>query len=126
MLKKEIHTHQAPDVIGAYSQAIQVGNVVYLSGQIPLHPQTMTLVKGDMAIQTTQIFTNLKAVCEASGSNLDAIVKLTIYLIDLSDFVIVNEVMAKFFQQPYPARATIQVSALPKSSRIEIDGILVI
>jgi reactive intermediate/imine deaminase len=126
MKKQVIHTDKAPQAIGPYSQAISVGGTVYLSGQIPLDPQSMTLVSDDIAEQTTQVFTNLKAVCEAAGGNLDAIVKLTIYLIDLAHFPIVNDVMTRFFTEPFPARATIQVSALPKAAQVEIDAVMVV
>lgn len=124
-MKKQIHTQQAPQAIGTYSQAIQAGNTVYFSGQIPLDPKTMTLVEGDFAAQTQQVFTNLQEVCKAAGCSFNDIAKLTIYLIDLNHFPIVNEVMAKLFEQPYPARTTIQVSALPKAAQIEIDAIVV-
>ncbi len=126
MNKHKIHSQHAPNAIGPYSQAIKSGNTVYFSGQIPLDPKTMTLVSDDIAAQTTQVFTNLKAVCEAAGDSLNAIVKLTIYLTDLAHFPIVNEMMTTFFEEPYPARTTIQVSALPKAAQIEIDAILVL
>lgn len=125
-MKQKIQTDQAPKAIGAYSQAIKTGNTVYLSGQIPLNPETMALVSEEFTDQAVQVFKNLQAVCQAAGGDLDAIVKLTIYLTDLSNFASVNEVMVKFFQEPYPARATIQISALPKSALIEVDAILVI
>jgi reactive intermediate/imine deaminase len=123
-MKQVIHSEKAPKAIGPYSQAIKVGNTVYLSGQIPLDPATMQIVSNDIAAQATQVFKNLEAVCQAAGGGLDALVKITIYLIDLSTFQIVNEIMSQFFQEPYPARATIQVSALPKGAQIEIDGML--
>ncbi len=123
---KKIHTDFAPAAIGPYSQAIKAGSTVYLSGQIPLQPDTMVLVAGDSAAQTHQVFVNLTAVAVAAGGTLANAVKLTIYLTDLSDFAEVNRVMAEYFVEPYPARATIQVSALPKGSKVEIDAILVL
>lgn len=124
--KAVIHTDQAPKAIGTYSQAIKVNHTVYLSGQIPLVPDTMELVKGDMRVQITQVFKNLSAVCEASGGNLQNIVKLNVYLTDLSHFPLVNEVMAEFVQEPYPARAAVGVASLPKGAAVEMDAILVI
>lgn len=124
--KAVIHTDQAPKAIGTYSQAIKVNHTVYLSGQIPLLPDTMELVKGDMRVQITQVFKNLSAVCEASGGNLQNIVKLNVYLTDLSHFPLVNEVMAEFVQEPYPARAAVGVASLPKGAAVEMDAILVI
>lgn len=124
--KAVIHTDQAPKAIGTYSQAIKVNHTVYLSGQIPLLPDTMELVKGDMRAQITQVFKNLSAVCEASGGNLQNIVKLNVYLTDLNHFPLVNEVMAEFVQEPYPARAAVGVASLPKGAAVEMDAILVI
>lgn len=124
--KAVIHTDQAPKAIGTYSQAIKVNHTVYLSGQIPLLPDTMELVKGDMRAQITQVFKNLSAVCEASGGNLQNMVKLNVYLTDLSHFPLVNEVMAEFVQEPYPARAAVGVASLPKGAAVEMDAILVI
>jgi reactive intermediate/imine deaminase len=124
-MKQVIHSENAPQAIGPYSQAIKVGNVVYLSGQIPLDPNTMQLVAGDIDAQTHQVFKNLKAVCEAAEGKLADIVKLTIYLIDLSSFQSVNEIMTQFFHEPYPARVTIQVAALPKAAQIEIDAVMI-
>jgi reactive intermediate/imine deaminase len=121
-----INTPLAPQAIGAYSQAVKTGNTVYLSGQIPLIPQTMTLNTGDMAAQIRQVFDNLRAVAQAAGGELAHVVKLTIYLTDLNNFALVNEVMAEYFQPPYPARASIGVAALPKGVPIEIDAILVL
>ena len=121
-----IHTDNAPAAIGTYSQAVKVNNTVYLSGQIPLDPLTMNLVEGDIREQIQQVFKNLLAVCEASGGGLSSIVKLNIFLTDLSHFPIVNEIMSQNFSQPYPARAAIGVSELPKGSMVEMDGILVI
>ena len=124
--KAIIHTDNAPAAIGTYGQAVKVNNTVYLSGQIPLDPTTMTLVDGDIRDQINQVFKNLLAVCEASGGDLSNIVKLNIFLTDLSHFPIVNEIMSQNFTEPYPARAAIGVSALPKGSMVEMDGILVI
>ena len=124
--KAIIHTDQAPAAIGTYSQAIKVNNTVYLSGQIPLDPETMEIVSDDVAIQITQVFDNLTAVCEAAGGDLSSIVKLNIFLTDLSNFPIVNEIMGQYFAEPYPARAAIGVRALPKGSRVEMDGIMVV
>ena len=124
--KQKVISDSAPAAIGPYSQAIKAGNTVYLSGQIPLHPDTMELVAGDTAAQTQQVFRNLSAVAAAAGGSLANAVKLTIYLTDLGDFAAVNRVMAEHFAEPYPARATIQVSALPKGSKVEIDAILVL
>lgn len=124
--KAVIHTDNAPAAIGTYSQAIKVANTVYLSGQIPLLPETMTLIEGDISAQIKQVFRNLNAVCEAAGGNLNNIVKLNIFLTDLSHFPTVNQIMAEFFDQPYPARAAIEVSALPKGAAVEMDGIMVV
>ena len=122
---KQIQTPLAPAAIGPYSQAIRSGPMVFLSGQIPLHPETMALVDGGIEAQTRQVFKNLAAVAVAADSDLQHAVKITIYLTDLNDFATVNSVMAEQFQEPYPARATIQVSALPKGSMVEIDAVLV-
>jgi reactive intermediate/imine deaminase len=124
--KSIIQTDQAPEAIGTYSQAVKVGDTVYLSGQIPLDPKTMTLVGGEIEKQIIRVFENLKAVCEASGGSLQDIVKLNIFLTDLSCFASVNEVMATYFQTPYPARAAIGVAALPKGAEVEMDAIMVI
>jgi len=121
---EQVHSNAAPQAIGPYSQAIKAGSMVFLSGQIPLNPETMELVAGDVAEQTHQVFKNLIAVAEAAGGGLANTVKLTIYLTDLGDFAVVNEIMAGYFNEPYPARATIQVSALPKGSAVEIDAVL--
>ncbi len=125
MSKTVINSAQAPAAIGTYSQAIKAGNTVYLSGQIPLNPQTMELIEGFEA-QTVQVFENLKAVIDAAGGTFKDIVKLNIFLTDLSHFAMVNEVMGRYFEQPYPARAAIGVAALPKGAMVEMDGILVI
>ena len=124
--KAVIHTDNAPAAIGTYSQAVKVNSTVYLSGQIPLDPQTMELIDGDIKANIRQVFDNLSAVCQASGGDLSNIVKLNIFLTDLSNFTAVNEVMAEYFQQPFPARATIGVSELPKGAQVEMDGIVVI
>jgi len=126
-LKKEkIHTVDAPDAIGPYSQAIKIGDTVYLSGQIPLDPMTMMLVDGDIRAQTEQVLKNMQAVVKAAGGSLSDIVKLTIYLTDLSHFAKVNEVMTRYFVTPYPARTTIQVAALPKAATVEVDAIMIL
>ena len=122
--KQAIHSDSAPAAIGPYSQAVRAGSLVFLSGQIPLHPATMEIVGDDIESQTRQVFRNLDAVAAAAGSNLNHAVKLTIYLTDLGEFAKVNDIMSEYFDQPYPARATIQVSALPKGSRIEIEAVL--
>lgn len=125
MSKTVISTDQAPAAIGTYSQAIKAGNTVYLSGQIPLDPATMQLVEGFEA-QAVRVFENLKAVAEAAGGSLADMVKLNIYLTDLGNFATVNEVMSRYFQQPYPARAAIGIKSLPRGSLVEMDGVLVI
>lgn len=119
-----IATPKAPAAIGPYSQAVKVGNTVYLSGQIPLDPVTMQIVTGDIATQTTQVFNNLAAVAEAAGGTLNDAVKVNISLTDLNDFTRVNDVMKQYFQEPYPARACVQVAALPRGSAVEIEVIL--
>lgn len=124
MPKNAIETTAAPAAIGAYSQAIRAGNLVFLSGQIPLVPQTMELVGSEVRAQVVQVFDNLKAVADAAGGSLDQAVKLTIYLTDLANFAIVNETMARYFAVPYPARANVQVSALPRGALVEVDAIL--
>ncbi|MBU2708603.1 RidA family protein [Zooshikella marina] len=123
--KQVITTEKAPAAIGTYSQAIKVGTTVYLSGQIPLDPTTMEVVSNDdFAAQATQVFENLQAVTEAAGGSLNDIVKLNIFMTDLSNFATVNEIMAKYFQAPYPARAAIGVAELPKGVMVEMDGIM--
>jgi reactive intermediate/imine deaminase len=126
MVKTIIHTDDAPQAIGTYSQAVKVDNTVYLSGQIPLDPVSMEVVEGGIEAEITRVFDNLKAVAEASGGNLADVVKLNIFLTDLGNFPIVNEIMAKYFQQPYPARAAIGVAALPKGVGVEMDAVLVL
>lgn len=126
MDKQIIHTDKAPRAIGTYSQAVRVDRTVYLSGQIPLVPETMTIIDGDISAQITQVFDNIKAVAEAAGGDLSEIVKLNVFLTDLSHFPIVNEIMGRYFQEPYPARAAIGVAALPKASGVEMDAIMVL
>jgi reactive intermediate/imine deaminase len=126
MTRSIISTEKAPQAIGPYSQAVKVDNIVYLSGQIPLVPETMELVEGDMRVQITQVFNNLTAVAEASGGSLADVAKLNIYLTDLSHFPLVNEVMSEFFSEPYPARAAVGVAELPKASLVEMDAVLVL
>jgi reactive intermediate/imine deaminase len=125
MSRTVISTDKAPAAIGTYSQAIKTGNTVYLSGQIPLNPQTMVLVEGFEA-QAVQVFENLKAVAEAAGGSLKDVAKLNIFLTDLGNFATVNEVMSRYFEQPYPARAAIGVAALPKAAQVEMDAIMVL
>ncbi len=123
-MKFIIQTSNAPAALGPYSQAVKTGNIVYLSGQIPMDPHTLSLVSPDFRVQVETVFRYLRAVSEAAGGNLDAIVKLTIYLTDLANFPIVNEVMKRFFREPYPARSTVQISALPKAALIEVDAVM--
>lgn len=124
MNKTAIEASAAPRAIGAYSQAVKSGNMVYLSGQIPLNPQTMEIVSPEIRPQVVQVFDNLRAVAAASHATLDHAVKLTVYLTDLAHFPIVNEIMAQVFTTPFPARATVQVAALPRGALIEVDAIL--
>jgi reactive intermediate/imine deaminase len=124
MSRTPIHTDQAPAAIGPYSQAVRAGATIYLSGQIPLDPATGELVKGDIEAQARRAFDNLRAVCEAAGGSLAQVQRLGLYLVDLGEFAQVNEVMAEYFQAPYPARSTIGVSALPKGARFEVDAVL--
>jgi reactive intermediate/imine deaminase len=126
MTKTIINTTDAPQAIGTYSQAVKVDNTVYISGQIPLDPASMEVVEGGINAQITRVFDNLKAVAAASGGSLADVVKLNIYLVDLGNFPTVNEIMAQYFQEPYPARAAIGVSALPKGVGVEMDAVLVI
>ena len=121
-----IHTDQAPAAIGPYSQAVRAGNTVYLSGQIPLDPATGELVAGDIQAQARRAFDNLRAVCEAAGGSLEQVARLGLYVTNLADFAAVNAVMAEYFDAPYPARSTIQVSALPKAAAFEVDAVLVL
>jgi len=124
MAREIIHTSKAPEAIGTYSQAVKIGDVVYMSGQIPLVPETMTVLEGDFSAQVRRVFDNLTAVAEAAGGSLQDIVKLNIFLTDLSYFGTVNEIMADYFQQPYPARAAIGVASLPKDVPVEMDAVM--
>ena len=124
MAKEIISTDQAPPAIGTYSQAVKCGGSVYLSGQIPLVPETMELVEGDMEVQIRRVFDNLQAAARAAGGSLADVVKLNVFLTDLAHFPTVNQVMAEYFSEPYPARAAIGVAALPKGAQVEMDGIL--
>ena len=124
MAREIIHTDQAPQAIGTYSQAVKVGTTVYMSGQIPLVPDTMELVTGDMEAQIRRVFDNLSAVAQAAGGSLADVAKLNIFLTDLGHFPLVNEVMASYFQQPYPARAAIGVASLPKGAAVEMDAVM--
>lgn len=126
MSREIIATENAPAAIGTYSQAVKVDKTVYLSGQIPLIPETMELTGDDIGEQIHQVFKNLQAVCEAGGGSLADIVKLTIFLIDLQHFARVNEIMAEYFQQPYPARAAVGVAQLPKGAQVEADAIMIL
>jgi reactive intermediate/imine deaminase len=124
MTREIIHTADAPEAIGPYSQAVKVGDIVYLSGQIPLVPETMTVLDGDFSAQVRRVFDNLAAVAKAAGGNLQDVVKLNIFLTDLSHFGTVNDIMTEYFEQPYPARAAIGVASLPKDVPVEMDAVL--
>jgi reactive intermediate/imine deaminase len=124
MSKQRIHSDGAPAAIGTYSQAVRVGDLVFLSGQIPLDPTTMDVVSGDFEARARRVFDNLRAVAEAAGSDLDHVVKLTVFLTDLSNFATVNRVMQDYFTEPFPARAAVGVAALPKGVDVEADAIL--
>ncbi|MGB5177243.1 MAG: RidA family protein [Gammaproteobacteria bacterium] len=124
MTRKTIQTDSAPQAIGTYSQAVRTGSTVYLSGQIPLLPDTMELVSGDMEAQIRRVFDNLAAVATASGGSLADVVKLNVFLVDLGHFALVNEIMAGYFREPYPARAAVGVAALPKGAQVEMDAIM--
>jgi len=126
MSKTPIHTDDAPAAIGTYSQAIQAGSLVFLSGQIPLVPATMEIVDGDFEARARQVFMNLKAVAEAAGGNLNDAVKITVFLTNLDDFATVNSVMEEFFERPFPARAAVGVASLPKGVDVEADAVLAI
>ena len=126
MSRSIITTDKAPAAIGPYSQAVRTGNTVYFSGQIPLDPATGQMVEGDIALQARQVFVNLKAVAEAAGGSLEKIVRVGIYVTNLGHFATVNEIMSEFFEKPFPARSTIEVSALPKLADIEVDAIMVL
>ncbi len=121
-----VHTKLAPEAIGTYSQAIQCGTTVYLSGQIPLDPETMQMCSEDIKLQITQVLENLSAVCNAAGGSLANIVKLNVYLTDLSHFPLINEAMGHYFVEPFPARAAIGVAALPRDAQVEMDGVMVL
>lgn len=125
MSRRTIATADAPAAIGTYSQAVAAGGAIWLSGQIPLDPATMTLVEGGVEAEVRRVFDNLAAVAAAAGASLDDAVRLTVYLTDLGDFGVVNEVMQEVLRPPYPARATVQVAALPKGARVEVDAVLV-
>lgn len=124
MSREIIRTDQAPQAIGTYSQAVKVGSTVYLSGQIALDPRTMTLVDGGIEAEVRRVFDNLRAVAIAAGGSLDDMAKLNVFLVDLGNFALVNQVMAEYFQEPYPARAAIGVAALPRGAQVEMDGVL--
>ncbi|KAB2900656.1 MAG: RidA family protein [Dokdonella sp.] len=124
MTRSIVHSDQAPKAIGPYSQAVRTGDTVYLSGQTPLDPATGELVTGDIAVQTRRVFDNLAAVCAAAGGSLGDLVRVGVYLTDLGNFATVNAIMAEYCKQPYPARSTIQVSALPRGAQVEIDAIM--
>ena len=124
MSRTPIHSDNAPAAIGTYSQAMKAGNIVFLSGQIPLVPTTMEIVEGDFEARARQVFDNLKAVAEAAGGSLNDAVKITVFLTDLNDFATVNTVMQDYFETPYPARAAVQVAALPKGVDVEADAVL--
>jgi reactive intermediate/imine deaminase len=126
MTRQVIHTDHAPKAIGTYSQAVRVGNTIYLSGQIPLDPATMTLADDNMEVQIRQVFDNLNAVAAAAGGSLGDIVKLNVFLTDLGHFPLVNEIMGNYFSEPYPARAAIGVAALPRGAGVEMDAVLVL
>ena len=124
MTRNSISTTNAPAAIGPYSQAVRHGNTVYLSGQIPLNPETMEVVTGNISAQAHRVFMNLRSVCEAAGGSLDDIVKVNIYMTNLGDFSTVNQVMAEYFSEPYPARATVGVAALPLGVEVEVEAVL--
>jgi reactive intermediate/imine deaminase len=124
MSREIVKTDQAPQAIGTYSQAVKTGSTVYLSGQIALDPQSMTLVEGDTEAEIRRVFDNLAAVAKAAGGSLDQMVKLNVFLVDLANFALVNQIMAEYFAEPYPARAAIGVASLPRDASVEMDGIL--
>jgi reactive intermediate/imine deaminase len=126
MSREIISTDRAPSAIGTYSQAIRTGNWIFLSGQIPLDPESMDLVQGDIEAQVSRVLDNLRAVAQAAGGDLSDLVKLTVFLTDLKHFPVVNEVMARYFREPYPARAAVSVAALPRGAAVEIDAIMVL
>lgn len=124
MKKTIINTPNAPAAVGPYSQAVRHGDIVFLSGQIPLNPETMKIVEGDIAAQTHRVFKNLRAVCQAAGSDLSNLLKVNVYLTDMANFAAVNEVMKTYFEEPYPARAAVGVSALPLGAEVEMEAVL--
>jgi len=126
MPRQHVHTDNAPAAIGTYSQAVRAGNTLYVSGQIPLDPATGTLVSGDIDAEIRRCFDNVKAIAHAAGSSLEQVVKVSIFLTDLAHFSRVNEIMAKYFREPYPARAAVGAAALPRGALVEMDAILVI
>jgi reactive intermediate/imine deaminase len=126
MQRRVIHTDRAPQAIGTYSQAVQVGDSVYLSGQIPLVPETMEMVEGNVEAQIRRVFDNLSAVAEAAGGSLADFAKLNIFLTDLTHFPLVNQVMAEYFQEPFPARAAVGVASLPRGAQVEMDAVMVL
>jgi reactive intermediate/imine deaminase len=126
MKRQVVQTDKAPGAIGTYSQAVRIGDTVYLSGQIPLVPDSMQLESGDMRAQIARVFDNLAAVARAAGGSLADVVKLNVFLTDLANFPLVNEVMARYFRAPYPARAAVGVAALPKGAAVEMDAVLVV
>ncbi len=126
MKREPIHTTEAPAAIGTYSQAVRIGDTVWLSGQIPLDPATMELVPGDIGAAVRQVFDNLQAVAAAAGGSLADVVKLNVYLTDLADFATVNSIMAEYFEEPYPARAAVGVAALPRGAAVEMDAVLML
>ena len=122
-MKQVIHTDSAPAAIGPYSQAIQIGDLLFVSGQVPIDPSTGAIVEGDIKAQAQQSLNNLKAILNAAGTNLGAVVKTTVFLADMNDFAAMNEVYAQFFQEPFPARSAVQVARLPKDAKVEIEAI---
>ena len=122
-MKQVIHTDNAPAAIGPYSQAIQIGDLLFISGQVPIDPSTGAIVEGDITAQAQQSLSNIKAILNAAGTNMGAVVKTTVFLVDMNDFVAMNEVYAQFFQAPYPARSAVQVARLPKDVKVEIEAI---
>ena len=122
-MKQVIHTDSAPAAIGPYSQAIQIGDLLFVSGQVPIDPSTGAIVEGDIKAQTQQSLNNLKAILNAAGTNMGAVVKTTVFLADMNDFAAMNEVYAQFFQEPFPARSAVQVARLPKDAKVEIEAI---
>ena len=122
-MKQVIHTDSAPAAIGPYSQAIQIGDFLFVSGQVPIDPSTGAIVEGDIKVQAQQSLNNLKAILNAAGTNMGAVVKTTVFLADMNDFAAMNEVYAQFFQEPFPARSAVQVARLPKDAKVEIEAI---